>query len=127
MAGGSVISRHWAPNPLPCAATPADTSWYVVAQDGTTYASLALLLAAGKRTYPGLDGGGKIDSCLIRSIDTGGADGSAFDVAQDKAAAPTNPDDLVSGSGQQVSLVCPFRNIWIRSNGTDTILIDGRY
>lgn len=121
---------YW-PNPLPANVAPNGTSWVVVASDGTTYSTVAALLAAGKRPYPGLDPGGRIGSCLLHSISSTGGAGSGFLYKRDTTTAPSavsDAENTVAGSDQQVSVACPFRLIWVKNvSGTDRIILDGRY
>lgn len=127
------LSDAYAPNPLPANVSPGDTNWHVIASDGTPYTTMALLLAAGKRPYPGIDPGGRIKSCLLRSITTAGAPGSGvlYKLDPKNGTAPTtiaDADNEVGGSDQQVSLKCPFRIIWLKAlSATDYIKLDGRH
>lgn len=112
-------------------AVDAAATWRVVASDLTVFASMALLLAAGKKPWPGLDQGQTCESLIVRSDTGAGADGAPFYIAFNRtdAVLPTDAtaDDLVSGSGQQF-FDNQVRNVWIRKTvAGDRIFLRGRY
>lgn len=127
----SQIFRVYAPNPKVANCAPATTNWQIVAEDGTTYNTLALLLAALKRPYPGLFRGAKLESCLMRTISAAGAAGAAALYKRDTTTTPSaisDADGELGGSDQQIGLECPFQILWVKlTTSTDRLLLDGRY
>jgi hypothetical protein len=82
---------------------PGDTSIRILASDGSSYTTLALLEAAGKIPFPGLDPGMNLGKLSVRSIATGGtSDGSAFYylISQTQPSSTANMK-YVSGGGQE--------------------------
>lgn len=82
---------------------PGDTSIRILASDGSSYTTLALLQAAGKTPFPGLDPGMNLGKLSTRSIATGGtADGSPFSFLYNQAKpASIAAMKYQSGSGQE--------------------------
>ncbi len=128
-------SPYW-PNPWSASVAPGVSAWRVLGYDPVTkvttpYASRAAMFAAEDRQWPGLDQGGKIGQCLMQALTSGGAVGSGVLYKLDPATAPTtiaDADNEVDGDGQQISLPCPFREIWIYMlASTDTLKLSGRY
>lgn len=114
------------------------TDWRVIGINKDTlvvtpYATMALLLAAGDRPFPGLDPGGRIGQCFIQALTSSGAVGSGVLYKCDPVGgvAPTvaaDADNEVDGGGQQVSLPCPFTVIWLKAlDATDLVKLSGRY
>lgn len=126
----AVFASQYAPNPKRAVCDPDAATWVIVASDGTAYATYAALIAAGKTPYPGLDAGGFLESCLIKSKTSAGADGSPFLFRTNGTAAPASDDEAVSvsGSGQAWPVHCPFELIWIRLTvSTDEVTLDGAF
>lgn len=123
----SQVVREYYPNPRNAKVAPASTSWVVVASDGSTYSTMALLIAAGKRPYPGLDHGGRIGTCLLHAVTSSGGAGSPIYYALDEPTTPTE-ENVLGGSDQQVSIAGPFRNLWLKlTNASDIVMVNGRY
>lgn len=117
-------------------ATPGTTAWKYIGINKTTraiefYDTLALLKAGNALTYPGLDGGGKIGSCLITTKTSAGADGSGCEFALNVATLPTGiatATNAVTSAGQQISEACPFRTIACALvAGGDYLVLDGAH
>ena len=113
-----------APNVAQVTATPPDTSWRVIASDGTTYTTLAALLAAGKTPYPGLDPGAYLQSLSIVSV-AGGAPGSAFSFRKNPLTTPTTGQLVPAGVTWVMS--GKVETIWVSTNGTDSLNLHGAY
>lgn len=65
-----------------------ETIWGVIATDGTSYATIALLLAAGKTEWPGPPFGGVTGTVVsLRSRTTAMLAGSAFQYAYNRSDA----------------------------------------
>lgn len=96
------------PNRLPRRrlAPAAANTWYMVASDGVLYTTYALLQAAGKVPWPGRpdEFPTGIPFVVSRSVAAGGVtDGSPIEIFTNDVNGPsTNPDDLISGSGQHL-------------------------
>jgi hypothetical protein len=119
-----VISQAYLPNSISLGVTPSDTSWRVVASDGTTYTTLALLVAAGKTPFPAGNTFASIvaSPCrLYARSDASGSDGSNFYVATNQKTAPTTGQLIDGSGGQQLVIDGPFQNLWLKTNGTDQI------
>jgi hypothetical protein len=128
------ITREYFPNPVPFNASPGDTNWHVCSSDPANpfYDTVALLLAAGKKCYPGLSNGGKLGTCLIHSVNAAGtAAGSGVLYKRDTTTTPTqasDADNLVGGSDQQVNDAEPMRILWVKNiTAGDRIIVDGRH
>ena len=108
-----------------------DTAWRAVATDGTAYTTLALLVAAGKTPFPGLDPGVTLATLLARSIAPAGpSDGSAFYIQFNSATQPgsDNAAHFVSASGQTITFQGPFNNVWVRKTvAADNVVLEGAY
>lgn len=126
------------PNPINASVAPGASAWRVLGINKSTravtaYSSVAALLAAGDRKFPGLDPGGKIGQCTIQALTSTGAVGSGVLYKLDPVGgtAPTtvaDADNEVDGSGQQLNLPCPFRTIWIYClASSDVVKIAGRH
>src|SRR5215831_12855584 len=122
----STAVMQQSPNVLQTDIVQTGTAWSVVASDGALYPSVAALLGAGKKLWPGLDAPGHIQWWLTRSADsTGLADGHAYLIAYNRQTAP--PDDktgarLMSGGGQTAPMPGPVSAVWIRRTQTDDII-----
>ena len=82
---------------------PTDTSIRILASDGTSYTTLALLEAAGKQPWPALDPGMNLGKLSVRSLAAGGVtNGSGFNyiINQTKPSAISSMK-FVSGGGQE--------------------------
>lgn len=120
----------YAPNQRILHAIANATTWQILATDGVGYATYALLLAAAKTPWPGLDPGMDLQVLNARSENGAGADGSPFYVRFNTTAAPGSDDEaeLVSGSGQTLPVPGPIRTVWVRKTvGTDEVILAGRY
>ena len=118
-----------APNQITQQAVPGDTSWRIVASDGTTYTSTALMLAAGRVPFPSLDPGMFLQTITLRSVNAG-ADGSPFYYAKNPNPTPPTGTNgqLVSGSGQQMVAAGNVWTVWVKlTAATDTIELLGQY
>lgn len=74
----------------------------IVATDGTTYATITLLKAAGKTAFPGLEQYGLYPSALvITTTASGGGPGSEVDFRTNVPDTPPTSGVVVHGSGQQ--------------------------
>lgn len=125
-----MLVSQYTPNRIVKHAVPGDTAWRIVASDGTTYTTYALLVAAGKVPYPGLDAGGHLEWMTLRSETGAGADGDPFYYHIGGVATISNDNDgfLVSGAGQIVNIPGPIKTVWIRATtGTDEIILEGAY
>lgn len=82
---------------------PGDTAIRILAADGSSYTTLALLEAAGKTPWPGLDPGMNMGKLSIRSIATGGTtDGSGFNyIINEIKPSAISSMKRVSGGGQE--------------------------
>ena len=117
------------PNSVRIKDATSSTAWQCLASDGSGYASLAALAAAGKRLFPGLDAGGFLQRCILSSEGITGSGGGAFYVALNLSTQPV--DDSV-GILVLPGTVFEFRgkvyNIWFRKlASSDKIVADGRY
>ncbi len=127
---------YW-PNAISGTVNPASTNWLIIGINKSTrvvtaYTSKALLLAAGDRLFPGLDPGGRIGQCLLNSVDsTLMAPGGPVLYKCDPITAPTtaaDADNVEFGETQQISLPCPFRELWLKfTDATDYAKLAGRY
>lgn len=83
------------PNETPVAKFSASsTAYHVIATDGSDYATIALLLAAGKTPFPGVDVGIELGALAIVCTNGSDAAGSPIRVKLNSATAPS------SGTGQ---------------------------
>lgn len=82
---------------------PGDTSIRILASDGSSYTTFALLEAAGKEPWPGLDTGMNLGKLSVRSIATGGAtNGSPFNYVYNQTQpSAISTMKFVSGGGQE--------------------------
>jgi hypothetical protein len=100
--------------------TDAVTTWHVVATDGTGYASVAAIIAAGKRPWPFLPGGSMVNALSLESIAAAGGAGSQFYYAWNTTTTPTTGVSVVTGV-RQVSPGMVY-NLWImKTVATDVI------
>lgn len=115
----------------------ADTAFHILATDGSGYASLAALKAAGKIPFPNLEPGQPVGRLLVRSIATGGtAAGSPFYFQLNPQGTTINPtppvqgsSPLVDGSGQTLSGGYGFVNqVWIaKTVSSDLVEVRAEY
>ena len=116
-------------------------TWVILATDGTNYATLAALTAAGKSPWPhsytlsgtiqpGIDQGFNMLGPLTAQSDAAGAAGSLFYLETNLATAPVtdNPGALATGSGISFTDVGTLNNVWVRMlSATDKLRITLRY
>lgn len=114
--------------------TTNSTSVVVIASDGTGYATIAALLAAGKKCYPGLDAGMDLSNLTVYTEDGAGGDGDPVYYTTNQTTAPTTATmRMVSGGGQKFTVegvnrknLIPIRNVWIsKTTGTDYAVLAG--
>lgn len=118
----------------PLQITPATTLWVIVASDGSTYTTKALLLAAGKQPFPksdgtiGLDLGMKLQSVTLSSVN-GGVAGSPFYVAFNPQAPPSGTAaEGIQPGGIYFNETGHISQLWIALTASgDTIDILSRY
>lgn len=130
-----MLIAPFSPNKFFQQSAPGVTTWVIIATDGTTYGTLALLRAAGKTPYPasngtiGLDLGMKIQTLTMRSVTSAGADGSPFYCNINPEVTPTGTNgQLISGSGQQFVHAGHIWTVWVSlTTSTDTIELLGSY
>lgn len=128
-----IVFQH-APGKYALQVVPATTSWVVIASDGTTYATVALLLAAGKQPFPksdgtrGLDLGMKVQSLTLSTVNTGAA-GSAFYVAYNPQTQPSGTAaELVQPGGVYFVEPGNITQLWVSLTASgDTLDILLRY
>ena len=118
------------PNRVTKEITPGDTAVHFVASDGSIYATLAALQAAGKTAWPGLDPGcNQAGMLCVRSIAaSGSADGSPFYYATNTPTAVQTSMTYVSGSGQERQVSGTLWCVAIKAtSATDIIELEWRY
>ena len=103
--------------------TEAETTWNVLASDGSGYATIAALVAASKTLFPDLPAGMTARDFVVRTRN-GVTDGSPFlfvtnryDVGFGNLADDTARDAVAiftSGGGQQFTEPGPIRTVWVR-------------
>lgn len=129
----AVFSSTYAPNRITAVNTDNDTSVLIIAMDGTGYADLPTLLAAGKQpfpntdsTTPGLDAGMWLQSLSIENVTD---PTKAFAVAWNTADVPDGDSmTLIPGNIAQLTIPGPIRNVWIQKNtGTNHLVFTGLY
>lgn len=135
-----MLTRGHYPNRLELELVPGVITWVVIATDGTSYASLALLAAAGKRPWPqsytlsgtitpGIDPGMNMLGPLVAQSDAGGANGSPFYIEINQATAPVsdNPGALAGGTANYAD-VGALNNVWVRMTSlSDKLRLTLRY
>lgn len=121
----SVRDEH-TPNRISTKNTDNLTTILMIASDGVGYATYALLIAAGKVPWPGLDAGSIMPKVIVENLTTAG---NSFAVAWNTLTAP-----VVANMTQVLGNTVPFqingdvKNIWIiKTIGTDTIGITGQF
>jgi hypothetical protein len=107
-------------------------TWFILASDGTGYASYAALLAAGKTAWPAMpDQGMFLNTATVRSEGASAADGSPFYVAPNFGPTAPGSDlvgELVSAGGVGYTYPGHIYNLWIRKTvSTDKIIAQGTY
>lgn len=118
----------------PLQLAPATTSWVIVASDGSTYTTKALLLAAGKQPFPksdgtiGLDLGMKLQSVTLSSVNAGAA-GSPFYVAFNPQTPPSGTAaELIEPGGIYFNETGHVSQLWVAlTTAGDTIDLLARY
>lgn len=91
-------------NQLVTECTPGDTAIRILAADGTSYTTLALLNAAGKQPWPALDPGmNSLGKLSVRTIDSSGESTSSdfYYLINKVKPAATSSMVHVSGGGQE--------------------------
>lgn len=123
----------YAPNRITAANTDNSTSWLIIAMDGTGYADLATLKAAGKTpfpygnaTTPGLDPGLFLQSLSVENVTD---PTKSFAVAWNTAVAPTGDSaTLIPGNIPQFTFPGTVWNVWVeKSVGTNHLVFTGLY
>lgn len=105
--------------------TAASIVWSVVASDGTLYTTLALMAAASKVAWPGLDPGQFIQTLAVKSElnNAAGGDGSPAYICFNQSLVTADTQGIeVSGSGQTLvfdgmkppNSVKAIWNVWVR-------------
>lgn len=118
------------PNRVRTAYSANNTSWAIIATDGTGYASYALLVAAGKTPFPGAptDFPLGLPNMLVRNVNQAGTgDGGTVAVITNTLQTPSAEDDLLAGSGQTLIYQdeC-VKSVWVKkTTGTDQTLLTG--
>ena len=128
------MAFQYAPNRTGVNFNPTAT-WRVLGKDGTLYASISALRAAGTVTWPGLDPGAFLQYITARSAAGSPpfTDGSSFEIAFNQATAPADTGlppvgRLISGAGQTLNDPGPIWNVWVKSNTpSDWIELSGGY
>lgn len=124
-----LVTTHY-PNPAKGRFVPGVTTWVFLASDNSTYATMALLLAAGKKPYPSLDFGQRLGTCLLHTAASDGTAGSGCYYVRDMTTTPVDADaeNTVGPFDQQVNVSCPFHCIAVRLfNATDILFVNGRW
>ena len=136
-----MLIQKYYPNKLELDFVPGITTWFVPATDGTTFASLSALIAAGKRPgpnsytlagvlQPGIDYSVGIGNLSLQS-DNSTSPGSAIYTTYNQAIAPTSdvPAELAAqSSSSYYEDVGALWNVWVRmTSATDKIRITIRY
>lgn len=125
----SLVFNH-APNKLVQKAAPGVASaWYIVASDGSTYTSLANLVAASKKVYPGLDPGMFLQGLTLKSEASAGGAGSAFYAAVNPQSTPsgTGSAEMVL-SGEEFTFTGGVWQVWVYlTTATDKINMAAAY
>lgn len=99
--------------------TPGVDTWVIVGVSGTCYASKAALISAGDAAWPDLDPGlntAPMD-LYVRNQSSSGSD---FMIAFNETTTPSNGQN-VTGTGQEVVYPVSFWNVWLKTNGSDSI------
>ena len=110
------MSVPLAPNTLTRQVPTSGTGWFLVGANGVGYATLAAAATAGTVPFPDKSQVPLVMETLLRSEGALSADGSAFYVQFNQAAAPsdTTAAHLISGGGQTLPLPGQFNNVWIK-------------
>jgi hypothetical protein len=139
---GYAITHGHYPNKIEFDAAPGVITWVILATDGTAYATLALLLAAGKQPWPhsytlagtlqpGIDQGFNMLGSLTGQSDAGGSAGSAFYLELNLAVAPVsdNPGALVlANASASFNDLGTLNNVWCRmTSASDKLRLTLRY
>ena len=136
-----MLTQRQYPNRIELEVVPGVITWVVLATDGTTYATLAALVAAGKKAWPqsytlsgvlqpGIDNFTGLGPLTAQS-DAAGSAGSAFYIEINQASAPSsdNPGALVlSGGSASYDDVASLYNVWVRmTSPSDKLRLTLRY
>lgn len=110
---------NYAPNRQTAVDTTNSTSFLLLASDGSTYSSVALLLAAGKTPFPGLDPGMFAQSVTVENVTAA----NAIAVAWNTASTPTGDTSTLVPGGSQFTFPGQVWNVWLqKSTGTDHVV-----
>lgn len=114
-----MIVSTYAPNRQTAVDTTNSTEWLILASDSTTYTTLALLRAAGKKPFPGLDPGMFCQSVTVENVTAA----NAFAVAWNTAAAPSGDSATLVPGGSQFTFPGQVWTVWLqKSVGADHIV-----
>lgn len=113
----------------------AGTGWQILGANGTGYADIATMRAAGVEPWPNLDPGGMLQSLTVKTR-SGTSNGSGVYVATSRSAAPAAGDGFFVQGGDIFSIpgFAPgvslerIANVWFKKVGTsDTVCFTGNY
>ena len=127
---GTVFASGYAPNRLTCLNQTVTTDVQIIAMDGTGYADLATLLAAGKTPFPfgnastpGLDPGMFTQFLTVQNM----TQAKAFSVVWNwpNATPPTTDQmELIPDSVDRIIFKGPVGNVWVaKSVNSDNLQI----
>lgn len=119
-----MIFSTYAPNRQTAVDTTNSTGWLILASDSTTYTTLALLLAAGKKPFPGLDPGMFCQSVTVEDVTAA----NSIAIGWNAATAPTGDSATLIPGGSQYTIPGQIWNLWIqKSTGTDHVVVTVLY
>jgi hypothetical protein len=120
----------YAPNTTTCCDVDNTTDWHVVATDGTGYASLAALTAAGKAPLGTKDPG--LFWLVVNMSADNGSEGasSGFFIAFNQITAPVAAPQGVEyvAPGMNKTEPTSFNNVWVKKSvGTDRFFFAAKW
>lgn len=121
---------QYAPNPVNALYNASESgAWKIIASDGSSYSTLALLTAAGKNPYPYLGAGMFLQYLTLRSENGSGAAGSGFYYQTGVTTAPSDFSKAtwVAG-GTPEPIPGPVRYLWVyKTVSGDRVFINGAH
>jgi hypothetical protein len=130
----ATIGHIYAPNRIVVQDTEASTDILVIAMDGTGYADLTSLIAAGKTPFPfgtvaepGLDAGMFLQSLSVENVTD---PTNSWRIAWNTGPAAPDGDSmtLIPGGTAQITIPGPVNNVWLQKSDTgDTLTMTGLY